>query len=278
MKLVVFGGNGYVGSRVAAAALRMGLSVVSISRSGAPNKRGLNYKNVMQAAGSNERIEWVSADVFKPELYSKHLKGAAGVVSCIGAFGSNAFMEKMNGDANITAVSESVKAEVPRFVFISTVENTLPDAFLKGYFNGKRRAEDAVMDSFSGTGGCVVLRPSFVYGSREVVPGMCVPLGLLGEPLKLVLSQPVLSSLKHLPGMRAILTAPVSVDDVGAVAAAACVPADMLDTEGDTHPYSGIIGADDITRLAKTLKAESTAEFVRDQIAAMASDCGEKER
>ena len=41
-------------------------------------------------------------------------------------------MEKMNGDANINAISESLRAGVPRFVYISTVENNLPEFLLKG--------------------------------------------------------------------------------------------------------------------------------------------------
>jgi len=36
--LLIFGGNGFVGSRVSEEALRTGLAVVSISRSGAPPK------------------------------------------------------------------------------------------------------------------------------------------------------------------------------------------------------------------------------------------------
>ncbi len=38
-KLLVFGGNGFVGSRVCEEALKTGLDVVSINRSGAPRHR-----------------------------------------------------------------------------------------------------------------------------------------------------------------------------------------------------------------------------------------------
>ena len=76
-------------------------------------------------------------------------------------------MEKVNGDANINAVSHCIRSGVERFTFISTVENNLPDFVLKGYFNGKRRAEAAVCDAYPETG--TVLRPSFVYGTRKVL-------------------------------------------------------------------------------------------------------------
>lgn len=52
----------------------------------------------------------IPADVFDSNTWSKELEGASGVVSCIGAFGSEAFMEKINGDANIHAVETAAKA------------------------------------------------------------------------------------------------------------------------------------------------------------------------
>jgi hypothetical protein len=250
----------------------MGLSVVSISRSGAPKAASSNLKRVVEAQASTGpeckgKMTWVSGDVFKPEDYRAHLQGAVGAVSCIGAFGCDAFMEKVNGDANILAVSESLKADVKRFVYVSTVENTMPDFFLKGYFNGKRRAEEAVLASYPNGGG-VVLRPSFVYGVREVAPKVEIPLNLLGAPMKTLLSMPGASELRKLPGMTALLTPPVSVEDVGAVAAAAAVPADVLNPGAD-HPCEGVVGADDISRLGSQMAADATADFVRDQLVSL---------
>jgi hypothetical protein len=37
-------------------------------------------------------------------------------------------------------------AGVKNFVYVSTVESNLPSFVLKGYFNGKRRAEKAVLE------------------------------------------------------------------------------------------------------------------------------------
>lgn len=107
-------------------------------------------------------------------------------------------MEKINGDANIAAVSACLNAGklfpilyylvvflfhfagVPRFVYVSTVENNLPDFVLKGYFHGKRRTEEALIDAFPQTG--VILRPGFIHGTRDVplpskVFGTSNPLG-----------------------------------------------------------------------------------------------------
>lgn len=69
---------------------------------------------------------------------------------------------------------------VPRFVYVSTVENNLPDFVLKGYFHGKRRTEEALIDAYPETG--VILRPGFIHGTRDVplpskVLGMTNPVG-----------------------------------------------------------------------------------------------------
>ena len=127
-KIVVLGGNGFVGQRVVNCALRKQASVVGISRSGAPPKYVIPEK-----INGGITLKWHKAEVFDVASWRKELEGADAVVSCIGAFGSNEFMEKMNGDANIIAVSEALNAGVQRFVYISTVENNLPDFVLKGY-------------------------------------------------------------------------------------------------------------------------------------------------
>lgn len=81
-KIVLFGGNGFVGQGIVTAALRAGVDVVSISRSGAPAK----FEVPAVATG---RIEWKRGDINVPSSYEDVLRDAAGVVSCVGAFGSN---------------------------------------------------------------------------------------------------------------------------------------------------------------------------------------------
>lgn len=50
-------------------------------------------------------------------------------------------------------------------------------AVLPGYFQGKKRAEDALAASFPTSG--VVLRPGFIHGTRYVA-GVGIPLSLVG--------------------------------------------------------------------------------------------------
>ena len=144
LKVVVLGGNGYVGQRIVSCVLRKHAKVVGISRSGAPSK-------YVTPANLNDGVtlNWHKADVFDVASWRQELEGADAVVSCIGAFGSNEFMEKINGDANILAVSEALKAGVPRFVYISTVENNLPDFVLKGYVSQDRRCAVPILQPAS---------------------------------------------------------------------------------------------------------------------------------
>lgn len=79
-KLLVFGGNGFLGRRICQEAVNHGLEVVSISRSGKPpvlksSPRDKNWIN---------EVRWESADILKPSTYFKHLQGASGVVHSMG--------------------------------------------------------------------------------------------------------------------------------------------------------------------------------------------------
>ncbi|GAB5033786.1 nad binding protein [Nannochloropsis oceanica] len=240
-KIVVLGGSGYVGRHVLQAALNRGADAVSINRSGKPEGG--------QASGSwLSQVKWVASDVFDSNSWAKELEGAVGVVSCIGAFGSNAFMERINGDANVLAVETAAKAGVPHFVYVSTVENNLPDFILKGYFKGKKRAEEAVLKSFPGRKG-MVLRPSFVYGTRQV-GSLSLPLAAVGRPMELLFRLPPFPSLRQtLPGTQALLAPPVSVQAVATVAAAGAL-GDGRVKEGEGE-REGVLSVDDIVRLAR---------------------------
>eukprot|EP00959_Pyramimonas_sp_CCMP1952_P006683 139563-Pyramimonas_sp.AAC.1 len=62
------------------------------------------------------------------------------VVSCVGAFGSNEFMEKVCGDATVSMVEAAKAAKVKNFVFISAHDYQLPSFVLSGYVAGKKCA------------------------------------------------------------------------------------------------------------------------------------------
>lgn len=123
-RLVVFGGNGFVGSCVCQSGLHLGAEVISVNRSGRPQ-------------GNEEwidRVKWVQGDISDPksEVLLEAVRGATGAVSCVGAFGSNEvgvqlyalqlaplsqtfFLKKqamlnINGIANVRAIDLAIEA------------------------------------------------------------------------------------------------------------------------------------------------------------------------
>ena len=144
--LLVFGGNGYVGSHVCQEALAEGIPVTSISRSGKPSNDDREWV---------EQVEWLQADAMHPETYSERLKSCLAVVSCIGLIStSSAAMQKVNGDANIAIINAAADAGVSRFAYISAHDYQFPGDLLvmKGYFQGKRDSESALAAKFGDNG------------------------------------------------------------------------------------------------------------------------------
>lgn len=205
-KLLVFGGSGFLGSRISEEAQRTGLAVVSISRGGAP-----------PAGASGDwvsRVQWVKGDVFDPASWEAQLEGAVGVVSTLGAFGSNDFMYRVCGEANMQLMEAAAAAKVPRFAFISVHDYGLPGFVLPGYFNGKRDAEKRLASVYPEGG--VALRPGFIYGTRQV-GSVGIPLQAVGVPLdKVTAALP--QSLASIPLLGAAFVPPVAVETVAKAA------------------------------------------------------------
>ena len=76
--------------------------------------------------GRAELMAGMQADVFDVGSWRDQLQGAVGVISCLGAFGSNDFMQRICGDSNITVFEEAARAGVPRAAFISVHDYNLP--------------------------------------------------------------------------------------------------------------------------------------------------------
>jgi nucleoside-diphosphate-sugar epimerase len=229
-RIVVFGGSGFVGTKVCEHASRMGADVVSISRSGRPTW--------LQESPWADNIQWERGDAFVPD-WKDLLKGATGVVSTLGTFGSNELMYRVCGLANMQLMDAAAEAGVGRFSFISVHDYAFPggwhakDFLLKGYFQGKRDAEAHLARVFPETG--VAIRPGFIYGNRHAGGGgkTTVPLGLIGAPLAAALSLVPTRSLAGIPIIGAAFVPPTSVDTVGKAAAHAVldddVPAGVMD-------------------------------------------------
>jgi len=207
-KALVLGGSGYVGKEICKYALSTkSYEVTSMSRTGNPNVPWGN------------KVHWESGDIFQnPE---KHFQQKNVVISTLGAFGSNEFMNKICGDANILAMQMAEKGGADHFVFISSsrVDNIdlSPSNPMYGYFHGKWRAEQELKKIFGDNG--IILRPGFVYGSRQV-GSISIPLQWIGSPLSYMSTKcgGVSSALRKIPFFGEELYSFVPVEFVAKVA------------------------------------------------------------
>lgn len=220
-KLLVLGGNGFVGSHVCKEALDRGLSVASLSRSG--------RSSINESWANN--VVWHQGNLLSDDSWKEALSGVTSVISCVGGFGSNSYMYKINGTANINAIRAAAEKGVKRFVYISAADFGVVNYLLKGYYEGKRAAETELLTKFPYGG--VILRPGFIHGTRRV-GSMKLPLGVIGSPLEMVLQYA--KPLNQVPLVGPLLTPPVNVTSVAKVAVRAATdpvfPPGIIDVYG----------------------------------------------
>ncbi|KAG5067753.1 hypothetical protein JHK85_000130 [Glycine max] len=94
-RIVVLGGNGFVGSSICKAAVSKGIEVISLSR--------------FVKSGDVFYVNW-----------DEVLVGATAVVSTLGGFGSEEQMKRINGEANVVAVNAAKEYGIvlrPAFIY-----------------------------------------------------------------------------------------------------------------------------------------------------------------
>lgn len=226
-RLLVIGGNGFVGSNILQRAVQKGIEVRSLNPSGKPQWQDVPWI---------DHVDWHEGSVFDSKELTRAVEGVTGVISTVGAFGSTDLMEKMCGDATIVATEAAQKAGVERFVFVSNsrvgtrLVSWLP---LYGYYHGKERAEAAVRTRFPDTG--VALRPGFIFGWRRTKQGRGIPLQVVGAPMSMLARDlgAFSSALGFVPFIGDELRAAIPVSAVAKAAvlsAIGSVPKQTLDT------------------------------------------------
>ncbi|XP_077237712.1 uncharacterized protein At1g32220, chloroplastic-like isoform X2 [Tasmannia lanceolata] len=220
-KILVLGGNGFVGSHICREALEHGLSVSSLSRSGRSN---------IQESWANS-VVWHQGSLLLSDSWKDALNGVTSVISCVGGFGSNSHMYKINGTANINAIRAAAEQGVKRFVYISAADFGLVNYLLQGYYEGKRAAETELLLKFPYGG--VILRPGFIHGTRKI-GSMKLPLGIIGAPLEMAFQYA--KPLNRVPLIGPLFTPPVNVTSVAKVAVRAATdpvfPPGIVDVHG----------------------------------------------
>uniref|UniRef100_A0A803L663 NAD-dependent epimerase/dehydratase domain-containing protein n=1 Tax=Chenopodium quinoa TaxID=63459 RepID=A0A803L663_CHEQI len=197
---------------------------------------GLSWKHV-------SKIFHLTGDVFYAN-WDEILVGATAVASTLGGFGNEEQLKRINGEANIAAVTAAKDYGVPKFILISIHDYNLPPFLREStYFTAKRKAESEILSRYPNSG--VILRPGFIYGKRRV-DGFEVPLDLVMEPWEKILSatENFVRPLNFLPASDLLLAPPVNVDDV-ALAVVNAVRDDGM---------FGIFTIDQIKQAAKNVK------------------------
>lgn len=244
----VFGGSGFVGSRVCKILATKDVKTVSISKSGKPPAW-------CQGEGWVDKVDWKSVDLLAADesTLDEIVGSPDAVVSCVGAIGTDpAYLLKGNCNANCNAFASAKRGgNLRRASYVSVgseVEASkgwLPEFFLS-YFEGKIFAERAALDSLGGdTSKLCIVKPTFIYGGNDFAlapPRVNYDYGSGVEELLMLPPLKILADLT--PGLiKVALRPPVSVDAV----AAACAKAVMdetgtlptLDGTDEINAYSG---------------------------------------
>ncbi|KAF3446818.1 hypothetical protein FNV43_RR11998 [Rhamnella rubrinervis] len=174
-KLLVLGGNGFVGLHICREPLDRGLSVASLSSFCSTPLFGLDI--LLDYADLHTAFLFSFSDLvgnlLSPGSWEDALTGVTAVISFVGGFGSTSYMYKINGTANINAVRAASNKGVKRFVSITAAD-----------FERAAEAELLIKYPYGG----VILRPGFIYGTRSA-GSMKLPLGVIGSPLEMVITE-----------------------------------------------------------------------------------------
>ena len=217
-RVVVFGGNGFVGSHCLQA---LGTSdLVSISRSGTAPKH-------LESTPWAKAVHWAKGDCLDPTTYAEVLKGAHAVIISVGSppvpTSDVPWQLRMNGTSNCEVIQAAAEAGVPRVVLVNA---TTPTWAPEGYREGKAMAEACAskfVDEGGGNRGALVLKPGAIYGTRHTSGGLPIPLGLVLGPASWLLgtlSGPVAAATAAAPGLlEGALVPPAPVERLAAAAA-----------------------------------------------------------
>ena len=167
-KVIVFGGNGFIGSHIVTEALHAGYSVVTVSRTNPREPRAEGDEWPVSPATKREIEKWgewedlmvthEAVDALDrravKRVLKKHLPDADAVISCVGTIGFNARFLKMTDEQVIELggrTNENIAVSLKELTDVNPLPNLVlisakryPTPILKTYYDGKDRAEEAL--------------------------------------------------------------------------------------------------------------------------------------
>ncbi|NND82116.1 MAG: NAD(P)-dependent oxidoreductase [Gammaproteobacteria bacterium] len=166
IRVVIFGGNGFVGTAVAKVLVEAGATVRCVSRTpGVP----VHLLTPLWA----QQVEWIAGDAAKPDI--DLLRDADVAIAAVGTaptptFTEQSYEEKVasNSLPNLGAIAAAKAAGVRRLVVLGAHLPAILNRDSFAYAKGKRLCLEAAED-FANTSEqhtAVVLQPSAIYGTR----------------------------------------------------------------------------------------------------------------
>ena len=186
-KVVVYGGNGFVGTRVAEQLAKRDVCAVCLSRTG---HKPIHLKDKVWS----ESVRWCKGDASEP--CTQLLPSADAIVLLVGSpplptFSKEAFEEQvfMNGTTNANAIKAAAEAGVKRVVLLGAKIPFALNSDRFGYTKGKRMAFNAAKEfsEISDEHTAVVIQPGVIYGRRYLKSGKSIALGTFMKPMSYVM-------------------------------------------------------------------------------------------
>ena len=165
-RLVIPGGNGFIGSELCRVAVQNGHDVAAFGRTGRPDLAPARHPWMND-------VEWRAADVFTPDAWRDLLDDADAVIHSIATIredpANNVTFNRVNGESVLQVAQTAVDAGVDTIVFLS-VRDT-PPFVPQRFLDAKRWAERELAEQYPSLRQGV-LRPNLVFGPGR--PGSAV--------------------------------------------------------------------------------------------------------
>lgn len=195
-KVIIYGGNGFVGTHIARSLVERGAAPVCVSRTG-------TRPSYLHDQSWSEKVKWCQGDASVPKPES--LADTDTVICAVGSPPIPTFKKSnweqqffINGTTNIRALDAAAEAGVKRAVVIGAqiIGPLKTDKF--AYYKGKRLSCAAAQRfaERSEEQSAIVFQPGVIIGTRHTQSGKAIPLHLL-RPLG-VLSKSLVVDVERL--------------------------------------------------------------------------------
>lgn len=192
-KVVIYGGNGFVGTHVAKCLSESDTHAICLSRTG--------HKPIhLQDEDWSNNVCWSSGDASTPD--NKLLASADTLICLVGSaptptFSKKSFEQKVfaNGMTNANAIKAAGEAGIKKVVLLGAQIPWPLRTNKFAYAKGKELALDAAGEfaALSDEHSAVVFQPGMIYGRRYLPSGKSIPLNLLVGPMPYIMANQFVS-------------------------------------------------------------------------------------